>query len=152
MEKEVLEAFMNTPVGSAPDVPPEHQVKQEKILKMENMSRFFPLGTPCKALHTGFGVVGRYIGNANEGSGMESSEGEIWSVILVSTPGGTIIKTGRCYVNFELSEEELATLNYYENETHKTESKSWYHGAHEQSEVDALGKVIPWSDIKPLSI
>lgn len=81
------------------------------------------IGLPCMLGE----VVGRIIGEAEEGSWATNENGEdIYSIPLFCTPHGTIIKTGRFYLD-EITEEGKARLESYENEL-KAENKELYAG------------------------
>ena len=69
------------------------------------------MGMPCMLGE----MVGRIVGESDEGSwGIENGE-RCYSIPLFSTPHGTVIKTGKFYLS-EITEDGLKQLSIYENE------------------------------------
>lgn len=80
-------------------------------------------GLPCMIGE----VVGRIIGEADEGSWAINENGDkIYSIPLLCTPHGSIIKTGRFYLD-KITEEGMKKLEAYENEL-KANNKEMYVG------------------------
>ena len=120
-------------------------------IEITNITRHFPIGSPCKMTRGSTKVLGRYIGNSSKGSSM----GDVHSIIIFSTPHGTLVETGRCHVLFDLTPEDLVKLKEYEDDA-KGENE-WYHKRHYEDnewmkKLDALGCFINYEDIKPVVI
>ena len=79
-------------------------------------------GLPCMMGE----VVGRIVGEHESGSWGEINGEKVFSVPEFSTPHGTLIRTGRFYID-EISEEGMKRLLAYEEEL-KLQGKVMYAG------------------------
>jgi hypothetical protein len=118
------------------------------MIQIENMCSYYQMGSPCKIERNGAAVFGRYVGNSSKGSIAETDDGPICSIIIMVTPGDSIIVSGRCHIIFELTKEDLLKLEGFERDA--IAQGEWYHKQRTAEELEVWGEFMPHEDIKPI--
>lgn len=108
----------------------------------------YPFAQPCKITRNGVDIFGRYIGTSN----MLPSEDDIPfedDILLIGTPGNSIIHEKRSNVYFNISLEDMDVLKDYEDIAR--EHNEWYHANRPSSELSEIGEFIHPYAIKAIS-
>ncbi len=91
------------------------------------------LGSPCKINNK---IYGRVIGHVKGSSFIKKKDGIAYSHLVFSTPGATIITTGRAYLDFFLNDKDMNKL--IEFERHAIEVDEWYNKTYKNDDTMIL--------------
>lgn len=81
-------------------------------------------------------MVGRIVGEDEKSSSIKVDDKKLFSVLLFSTPHGTIIKAGR-FLFSEITKEGMEKLLEYENDSN-IKPENFYSGKLTKEEINAL--------------